>query len=410
MKDIIKVFKYLFIAAAIMLIMCACTKGTQAYIEDFTEETTEPTTEQTTQELIYNAKITAVGDLMVHSWQMDDAYKGKDTYDFNYCFEPVLKYLNSADITVGNLETVIGGKEIGYSDYPCFNSPSEFLDALLNAGFDMFTTANNHCMDKKKNGLLNTINELDKRGFMHFGTYASESESNKVLVKEINNIKFAFVSMTYGTNGITIPYDSPYLVNIMSEELIKEKMKRAREENPDFIVVMPHMGNEYEEYPRDVFKNWVDILIKEGADIILASHPHVLQPIEYRTVTCEDNTTKTAFVAYSLANFISSQRTKPRDAGMILNLEFEKVGDKKAVLKQADFIPTWVQWRDTSGEYNIRVLSVFDALNSAKTDNKFKLRNNDIQRLKEVQAHSTKIVTGTEITADNMAERYVINK
>lgn len=375
-----------------------------------TEETTETTTEYVPN--IKEAEIAVVGDLMVHQWQMDNAYdKNTDSYNFDYTFEPVYKYLQNADLTIGNLETVFAGKDVGYSDYPCFNTPDSFLKAIKKAGFDVLTTANNHSMDKGVNGAFRTIELLDNEEIGHFGTYKSQQDRDSVFIKEVNGIKLAFVSATYGVNGNYIPEDKKYIVNILSEELIVSDIERAKEENPDMIIVMPHLGNEYESYPKDVFKNWIDIMIKAGADVVLASHPHVLQPMEYRSVTLDDGSEKTAFVTYSLANFISSQRTKPRDTGVIVNLKLKKTDDEKPEIEEVSFIPTWVQWRDTTGSYNIRVLSVYDALSDIqKGNNTYALRTNDIARLKKAQEEATAAITGETINADNIEEVYYINK
>lgn len=354
---------------------------------EFTETTTrfEPRTN--------NVELAAVGDLMVHQWQMDDAYVSSSAmYDFDYCFEPVYDEIKSADLAIANFETVTAGKDIGYSDYPCFNTPDEFVEAVKNAGFDVVTTANNHSMDKGVEGLKRTIDILDKNGIDHFGTYKTQQSSNNILIKEVNNIKFAFISWTYGTNGINVPEE--YLVNIISQQKIESDIQKAKLLNPDFIIVMPHIGNEYESQPKQVFKDWIDIMIKAGADVVLASHPHVLQPMEYRTVVCDDGSQRNAFVAYSLANFISSQRTEPRDAGVILKIEFEKTDGQEAFIKNVRYSPTWVQWKDTSGGYNIRVLTVYDALNDS---DKFKLRSQDIKRLKNVHYQSNLIISGKEV-------------
>lgn len=371
-------------------------------------EITEPTT---LEPVVLNAEITAVGDLMVHSWQLNNAYiKTADIYDFNYTFEPVRQYLQNADLTVGNLETTMAGKERGYSDYPCFNTPSEFLDAIKDAGFDLLTTANNHCMDTGEQGILNTIKELDARNIGHFGTYSSYEEYDNIFVCEAEGIKFAFVSWTYGTNGIPIPDGKEYLVKLLTEESVKTDLHNAKKLNPDIIIAMPHMGNEYEDYPNDIFKEWVNLIIEEGADVVLASHPHVLQPMEFRNVLCDDGTYKTAFVAYSLANFISSQRTVPRDTGVILNLYFEKKGDDKAFVKSAEYIPTWVQWRDITGNYNIRVLTVYDAVKSyLEGGNKYGLRPKDFERLKSVQKEAIKAVSGIESDITQIEPYYTIS-
>lgn len=401
-------FKKLIIMFIIILFFTSCEK--QNYKNEL-KESEEIKKEEVKVPVITNAKLTFTGDLMVHKWQLDNAYiKKSDTYDFNYCFEPVYKYLENSDLTIGNLETTIAGKDKGYSDFPRFNSPEEFIDALKNSGFDLLTTANNHSNDKGEGGILNTLNVLDNKGIEHFGTYSSAEERDTIFIKEINNIKFAFLSYTYGTNGLKLPEGKDYLVNIMSDEIIKNDINKAKEFNPDFIVVMPHMGNEYEDKPKQVFIDWIDRMIEYGADIVVASHPHVLQPMEYRSIICEDGSERNAFVAYSMGNFISSQRTEPRDAGVILNFYFEKIDEEKAILKDVSYIPTWVQWKDKKQNYNIRVLPIYDFLNQYENEIDTGLRSQDIQRLKKVHSESNKAVTGEDIQINEIKEEYFIKK
>lgn len=373
--------------------------------EKYEEHIQEP------EPVINNVKLTFTGDLMVHEWQINNAYNKNDkTYNFDYCFEPVYKYLKNSDLTIGNLETTINGNEKGFLTYPRFNSPVEFVDSLKNAGFDILTTANNHSMDTFEQGVLNTIKVLDERGIEHFGTYESIEKRDTILIKEVNNIKFAFISYTYGTNGIPIPEGKEYLVNILNQELIDYDIRKAKQLNPDFIIVMPHMGIEYETYPNDSVVQQIDNMIKSGADIVISSHPHVLQKMEYRNVVCDTGEKKTAFVAYSMGNFISSQRTEPREAGVIVNLYFEKKGNEKAEIIKSTYIPTWVQWRDKNNNYLIRVLSVYDILSKLNNKEDTGLRNKDIERIKNVNKQSNKVINNIDITIDNIKEEYEINK
>lgn len=415
----IGIFLAVFLATLLIVVIGGNQLNKTAFKTDTTsditlsednEQTSELLSEATTYEAPKTATLAFTGDLMVHQWQMDNAYNKTDgSYDFNYTFEPVYKYLQSPDLTVGNLETVFAGEEVGYSDYPCFNTPDSFLDAIKNAGFDVLTTANNHSMDKGVNGALRTIELLDKAEIGHFGTYKSKEDSERVFIKEVNGIKLAFVSATYGVNGNYIPEDKSYIVNILEQEKIKADIEKAKAENPDLLIVMPHLGNEYETEPKEVFKGWIDLMIKAGADIVIASHPHVLQPMEMRSVTLDNGEEKTALVAYSMANFISSQRTEPRDTGVILKLEISKAPNEKVSLDKVSFIPTWVQWRDNTGKYNIRVLSIYDALNAYKNnENPYLLREKDFNRLKAAQLEATNAILGHSIAVDDIQEEYIL--
>ncbi len=331
------------------------------------------------------ATISAVGDLMVHKWQLSNAYLTEsNTYSFDSCFQSIKEHLSTADLTIGNLETVFAGKEIGYSDYPCFNTPDEFGQALKNAGFDLLTTANNHCNDKGEKGLLRTIEVLDRVGLEHIGTYKTAEERDKIYIKDINGMKFAILAYTYGTNGIPLTNGKPYLANVLTKELVQKDIAEAKKLEPDFIIILPHMGNEYQEFPEDEFRGLVKFMFESGADIVLASHPHVLQPFELFTIQDKDGTQRECFAAYSLGNFISSQRTQPREVGIILNLNFEKAFGKKAELKNLSYVPTWVKFIKETGGYDIKVLNIREVIEKLERGEKVGLRQKDILRLKAV--------------------------
>ena len=371
------------------------------------EEEEEPEPEIITT----TATISAVGDLMVHTWQMRDAYdKETGEYDFSNDFEMITKYLETSDFRIGNLETVFGGAEIGYSDFPMFNTPDSFGQAIKEAGFDLLTTANNHSLDKKEAGLLRTLDILDEFGIDHMGTYRSQQERDSFVIKDINGIRTAFLSYTYGTNGLPVPAGKDYLINLMNRDLIRADLEAVKALEPDVIIVMPHMGNEYELKPKQVFIDWIDFMIECGADIVLASHPHVLQPMEVKEHIDENGDSRKVFVAYSLGNFISSQRTQPRDVGIIVNITLAKTGDERAEIDMVEYIPTWVQFTNQAGQDYVRVLGVADALNQYGEGIENQLRPKDITRLKAVHKWVTDIYTEGGVPEDEMKEIYTFYK
>jgi poly-gamma-glutamate synthesis protein (capsule biosynthesis protein) len=211
-----------------------------------------------------------------------------------------------------------------------------------------------------------------------------------VYLKEINGIRFAVCVYTYGTNGIPLPKGKEYMVSLLEEGALRRDLAAAQALRPDFIIVLPHMGNEYETYPREVFKNWARLMFEAGADLVLASHPHVLQPAEWVEIPAEDGSVRRCFAAYSLGNFVSSQRTLPRDAGVILNLRFEKTAGK-AVLAEVSFIPTWVKFINSGGVYDIQVLPVDETLAALAAGADVGLRPKDAARLREVQREAREI-------------------
>ncbi len=360
---------------------------------------------------VYSAKIAAVGDLMLHEWQFNHARNSSTgEYEFDDCFEEVKEYLQDADLTVGNLETTFAGKEAGYSFYPTFNAPDSFGQALKNAGFDLLTTANNHSNDKKEKGIVRTIDVLDELGLEHFGTYKTKEARDEIIVKDVNGISFAFLSYSYGTNGIPLTQGKPYLVNLLDREQIKADIERARALNPDFVVVMPHMGNEYQQYPGREFKDWAQFMFESGADVVLASHPHVLQPMEYMDIEDADGTVRRCFVIYSLGNFISSQRTKPRDEGIILNLYFEKNEGEKAYIKNVSYIPTWVKWKNKAGAYDIKVISVYDTLSALERGESVDLPKSSIDRLRQVHKEISNIYLNQEVSLKEIKNEYTFEQ
>ena len=209
-------------------------------------------------------KMSVIGDIMCHNSQYNDAYNSSTgTYDFSYVFTDIKQYINSADIAIGNLETTFAGKEKGYSNYPRFNTPEQLATSLKDFGIDVVSTANNHCMDTNYSGLVSTLRYLDEAGIAHTGTNVTMEEQNKILVKDVNGIKIAFLSFTYGTNGIPIPTDKSFAVNLIDEDLILKQIKLAKQEEPDLICVSMHWGIEYQTKQNSEQEKWADFLFNK---------------------------------------------------------------------------------------------------------------------------------------------------
>lgn len=285
----------------------------------------------------------AIGDIMCHNTQYNDAYdKETDSYDFSYVFDDISLYTKTADICVGNLETTFAGKDVGYSGYPTFNTPDSLAYELKDIGVDVLSTAGNHALDKGFNGLSRTIDVLNDADIAHTGTYKTEEEQNTILTKYVKGIKIAFVNFTYGTNGIPIPSGKEFCVNLIDNDLIKKQLDLAKEQNPDIIVACMHWGNEYKTTLNDTQKELSTFLFQNGVDIILGTHPHVLEPMEKQTVTLEDGTTKDGFVIYSLGNFISGQTAENTKTSIILNLTITKHTDGKITIDKAEYKPIYM--------------------------------------------------------------------
>lgn len=311
----------------------------------------------------HEATLTAVGDIMFHIWQLERAYDSTaDTFDFSHAFRHLKPYLMESDFTVGNLETTFAGKNkgriikdrkmiAGYSGYPYFNTPEAAARNIKDAGFDLLNTANNHALDSRYEGVLHTLDVLDEAELLHVGTYGNQEESEEVMTLTINQMTFSFIGYTYGTNGLSLPEKAPYSVNSLEMdrngnvneayyEAMLQKVKKADEMNTDFTIVLIHFGNEIKFYPNVHQRKIVDDLFEAGADIILGTHPHVLQPIDIRTIKASDGTERKGIVIYSLGNFLSSQRYDNTDISTLFTLHFEKIDDHKPEITKLSLVPT----------------------------------------------------------------------
>ena len=290
----------------------------------------------------------AIGDIMCHNTQYLDAYnKETDTYDFSYVFDEISYYTKIADICVGNLETSFAGEDRGYSNYPTFNSPDALAYNLKDIGLDVISTAGNHSLDMGFSGLSRTIDILDDADIAHLGTYKSQEEQDKVLFKYVKGVKIAFINYTYGTNGVSVPSDKSFCVNLIDKDLMKKHIDTAKSQGADIIVACMHWGTEYRTTPNSSQTELADFLFQNGVDIILGNHPHVLEPMEKRTVTLEDGTTKDGFVIYSLGNFICDQNSENTRNSIILNLTITKHVDGEITIDKANYVPIYM-YKDTS--------------------------------------------------------------
>jgi len=338
--------------------------------------------------------ISAAGDLMCHVAQLNDASAGNGKYDFFHMFEIIKPFTDLTHITFANLETVTAGASKNFTGYPTFNSPDEYVLAIVNAGFDALVTANNHCLDRGFYGIEKTIELLDECGIYHTGTFKNEEESNKILVIEQNKFRIALLAYTYGTNGIPVPKGKEFSVNYINLEKMKSDIEKAKETLSDKIVVFLHWGEEYQRYPNKHQKNIADELFDAGADIIFGSHPHVLQPMETRIIEKNENQKK-VFIIYSLGNFISNQRKKYTDNGVIVNLQLIKNHrTKETVINIIDYVPVYVS---TSGG-KFRVIPVRESLYAIENEIKESRYYfpSDYPRLKSIWEESTEHLTNTD--------------
>lgn len=265
-------------------------------------ETKEPkkVLEKEEKEEIKTSKLSLVmvGDALLHSSVYNDAYKN-GVYDFSSQLEYIKPIIQKYDLAFYNQESILGGTSIGLSDYPTFNSPQEFGDAMVDAGFNLVSLANNHTLDRGEKAVLNSCEYWKTKDVLTAGSYTSFEEANEIKIKEKNGIKYTLLSYTYGTNGIPVPSGKEYLVNLYSDEKAKEDIEKAKDK-VDIILVSMHWGTEYQTEPTEEQKRQANYLSSLGVDIIIGTHPHIIEPITYINDT---------LVIYSLGNFISAQST-----------------------------------------------------------------------------------------------------
>ena len=307
------------------------------------EETTkvlEPVFKQ--EEILPSIQVVMVGDMLMHGRVMESGLVEDGNYNFDHLFENVKDSIENADLALVNQETILGGTELGLSGYPAFNSPYELGDSLVKAGFDVILHATNHTLDKGKTGVLNCMNFWDNNypNITYLGINKSEEEQNSdIYIYEQDGMKIAILNYTYGTNGIKTPDDMPYIVNYMDEEKIIRDLKYA-EENADFTILCPHWGTEYVLTATDSQKKWSKIFMENGADLVIGTHPHVIEPIEMLS----DENGNEMLVYYSIGNFVNGTSgtgdgTTNRMVGGIADITISFNEDKEAYIETYDVIP-----------------------------------------------------------------------
>ncbi|MCM3116342.1 CapA family protein [Neobacillus sp. MER 74] len=316
---------------------------------------------QTRSSLLVNREFTekitigAIGDILIHDNVYQDAFNGA-TYEFDPMFENVKTLLKKPDVLTANQESTIGGKTLGLGGYPRFNSPYELADALVHTGVDIVSTANNHTLDKGEKGIKSEADYLESIGLPHVGSFLDEKDRQTLRILNKNGIKIAFLSYTYGTNGIPVPNGKDFLVNLINRETMRDEIHRAKKE-ADVIVMSIHWGDEYHRMPNKEQKDLARFLANEGVDIIFGSHPHVLQPMEW--IKTKDG--RKSFVVYSLGNFISSQRNDYKDIGGLATIDITKhiSGNGNSIeLSNPYFYPTYVS---SKRNHNFHVIPLENA-------------------------------------------------
>ena len=307
------------------------------------DEPRERTIIKEDKEVVYKANLVMVGDNLIHDTLIRDAheYANYNGYDFKPMYDIIKPIISSYDLAYYNQETILGGEELGLRSYPTFNSPYEVGDAMVDAGFNLVSLATNHTMDAGEKAVLNSREYWNKQeDVLAVGSYSSMEERNEVQVREVNNIKYTMLNYTYGTNGMPVPSGKDYLVNVWPTDFdkinnpltdteyqnYKEQVKKdidSVRDKVDVLIVAMHWGVEYASMPTEYQKDAAEFLASNGVDIVVGTHPHVIEP-----VTWIDDT----LVIYSLGNFLSSQYKTDyynKVVGLMTNLEINKDKDGK---------------------------------------------------------------------------------
>lgn len=316
------------------------------------------------------------GDLMQHGPQIKAALQSDGSYNYDECFARIKPELEWADVAIANFEVTLGGKP--YSGFPRFSAPDDYLQAVIDAGFDVLLTANNHCLDTRRKGLERTIMMMDSLQVPHLGTYVNRQERDRSypFVIEKNGLRIVLLNFTYGTNGL--PIEKPNVVNLMDTTEIARDILKAKELEPDVIIAIPHWGIEYQTLPSPQQKEIADWLIRKGVDHVIGGHPHVAQPLELRN----DGRN---LVAWSLGNVISNQSKPNTYGGYMVRMELTK-RDTITTLSDCSYMLYWVSRpQDNPQQHQYRILSL-DEPDSLLNATEQQLRNsirNSMRRLME---------------------------
>lgn len=342
MKIIKEKLSLLLLSVMMILSLAGCggvvdeDKETGNQIITTTQEVTtteEPTTEEPTTPPFVPTEvdIVMIGDMLMHMGVQNSGKLADGTYNYDHLFTHIKDDVQAADIAIANQEVMLGGIELGLSGYPNFNCAYEVGDGLVDAGFNVILHATNHTLDKGKKGVDNTINYWKTKhpDITYLGINETAEDQDEIYVFEKEGIKIAILNYTYGTNGIPLPSDRPFVVNLLEEEKVKKDLKKA-DELADFVVVCPHWGSEYTLVETDYQRYWAQLFADNGVDLILGAHPHVVEPVTW--VEGKDGSRMLCY--YSVGNFVSTQQRAATMLGAMAKVTVTNDKDGKVYIKE----------------------------------------------------------------------------
>ena len=364
------------------------SKVTSAPQEPLTTSESQP---HHTEELT----LVATGDILMHNTQIWGGEQLDGSYNFDSFFSPVAHLIKASDYASTNFEAPMAGPDSGYTGYPLFNSPDAIAETFKKSGFDLIVTANNHILDRGYKGALRTLEVLQNASLDTQGCFSSFEMQSTPLIKTIRGINVGYIAYTYGVNGIPIPSNAPYLVNIMDRDKILADIDTLRP-MVDVLVLVLHWGEEYRQQPTEQQKELAQEFLAAGADVILGSHPHVIEPMEVRKINGQNK-----FIIYSMGNFISAQNGVERNSGLILNLKFSKDFDSKITkLTNVSYIATYSHSYYSNGKLLYRVVPITETIQKIKAGTEPFLTTEDLPILEQVLKETSNQANSNQILID----------
>lgn len=305
----------------LIIFLSSCLPGINKENNQKSTDTSEPIT------LIF------AGDVMHHMPQLYAAFVPEnESLDYTPCFQFIKPEIESADMAICNLETVLAGKP--YTGYPQFSAPDELLYALKESGFDIIQLANNHILDRGRAGLERTVQLIKEQRMYPIGAFTDEEHRATYYppIFTLKGVKIAFLNYTYGTNGLSA--EKPNRINRLDSIQIIKDIHYAKMQGTDLVVALMHWGTEYHLEIDRSQQYWTDFLLRNQVDLIVGTHPHVVQRVDLHKI--EDRVIP---VYYSLGNFISNQHKEHTNGGIMAKVEIDP--QTKRIIKNG-YIPFYV--------------------------------------------------------------------
>lgn len=370
MKKFGRIFLYCLL---LILILCCITLSIIKLVDLYSKEeevAKKPkVVKEEKKDEIKKLSLIMVGDALFHSSVYNNGKQADGTYDYKKMIQRIKPIVASYDLAFYNQESILGGKEIGLSTYPRFNSPQEVGDAFLDAGFNLVSLANNHALDRGEEALKNSLSYWNGKDAYTAGSYDSFEARDNIKIMEKNGIKYALLAYTTVTNGLTREAGKEYYLNVYNEEQVKADIEKIRDK-VDLLMVSMHFGTEYTLKQTPEQEQIATFLANNGVDIVIGHHPHVIEPITYINNT---------LVIYSLGNFISGQRTIDQLTGLMVGVDVTKKNDEAIKLENltAEFTYTKTQNPQTKAyEYEVIPYNELDeSILPNKEEHKLKYAN-----------------------------------